>query len=663
MRGCSERRRSRQGRRWMAVTAMVGVIGLWPAGSAAAATPAPKPSTAGSTATPSASDTQAQVKAEKKAREEAAREQQASDAVTEQQDRAQAAAEAQETKLAAAGQRARASWESHGRPTRLILVKQRSIDLATDGRITRQLPRSGAALNLTQLDRIVPSDWLSIAGGTATLSAAIVLTRGTNLTLGGDVTALRLAGGESAADAASIFTGRGRLTLRKIGVHSFDTKTGGPIPPGPGRPFLVASGGRLDATDSTISDLGTDPSAPGARPGVSMGPGSTGTLLRTTLIRNSTGLKLDRTVGARLENVTVQESASEGLTLRGDLGTTLIGIVSDRNDGNGVLVTGPSSERPVTSISAAGNKKFGIALLGQTNTLVNDVRTARNAVGGLRVSWSTDITVRGMAAVGDPIGIYTHVGSGKIALEQVRVAEARRGLQVEKTTRGLQMSDSTIERSTIAGVSISGHEIELRDVAVTDSPTGLRVERGASEVATDRLRLTGGRDGIVALPATKNVVMRGMTANGVERSALRTMSPGLQMTGGLVVGGTTAVDAGAATTISDVMITQVDEGIRARSTEPISVHGTTIAAGSVGINVAEGSPTTLAASRIDALESVRGEVLQRGENTLSLPPLNLLGAIGIPLILLALVLEQVQSRRLRSYGGYGRNVAPSLPAA
>ena len=73
--------------------------------------------------------------------------------------------------------------------------------------------------------------------------------------------------------------------------------------------------------------------------------------------------------------------------------------------------------------------------------------------------------------------------------------------------------------------------------------------------------------------------------------------------------------------------------------------------------MAPGSPTTLTGSQIDALESIRGEVNQQGGNKLSLPPLNLIGAIGVPLIVLALVLEQVQAFRQRSVG-YGRRLAP-----
>ena len=66
---------------------------------------------------------------------------------------------------------------------------------------------------------------------------------------------------------------------------------------------------------------------------------------------------------------------------------------------------------------------------------------------------------------------------------------------------------------------------------------------------------------------------------------------------------------------------------------------------------------------MDALEAVHGVVQQRpGDNELSLPPLNLLGAIGVPLILLALVLEQVNAFRQRSVGNVRRRQPPPIPA-
>jgi len=42
---------------------------------------------------------------------------------------------------------------------------------------------------------------------------------------------------------------------------------------------------------------------------------------------------------------------------------------------------------------------------------------------------------------------------------------------------------------------------------------------------------------------------------------------------------------------------------------------------------------------VHGLEAIRGDVQQQGPNDLSLPPVSVLGAIGLPLILVAILLE------------------------
>ena len=142
--------------------------------------------------------------------------------------------------------------------------------------------------------------------------------------------------------------------------------------------------------------------------------------------------------------------------LRSDKATTITGVKSEENRGNGVLVVGPSADRPITGITASGNAAFGLALLGQTGSTIDGVNTARNKVGGVRVSWSTDVDLRGVSTLDDPIGVYTHVGSAGIKLERVRLTGARRGLQVGKTTRDLTISDSLIERARSPGWRSAG---------------------------------------------------------------------------------------------------------------------------------------------------------------------------------------------------------------
>ncbi len=202
----------------------------------------------------------------------------------------------------------------------------------------------------------------------------------------------------------------------------------------------------------------------------------------------------------------------------------------------------------------------------------------------------------------------------------------------------------------------------VRDTAVQDSATGVRIERGAGEVTADGVRLSGGTDGIVALSATTGVVVRNLTAQGVDRAAVRTASPGLRIQGGRITGGSTGIDALSATTVSGTMISDVEEGVRARAGAQVHVADVDVSALTTGVNAAAGSPIVLVGSRLDALQAVRGEVRLDGDNQLSLPPLNLLGAIGVPLVLLALILEQLHAFRQSSFGGFRRRLPPVCPA-
>ena len=81
---------------------------------------------------------------------------------------------------------------------------------------------------------------------------------------------------------------------------------------------------------------------------------------------------------------------------------------------------------------------------------------------------------------------------------------------------------------------------------------------------------------------------------------------------------------------------------------------------SVGIDTGEQSPVLLTRSHVHALEAVRGDALTaEGTNDLSLPPLNLLGAIGIPLVLLAVALQVIAALRGRRFGGDARRTPPA----
>jgi len=102
--------------------------------------------------------------------------------------------------------------------------------------------------------------------------------------------------------------------------------------------------------------------------------------------------------------------------------------------------------------------------------------------------------------------------------------------------------------------------------------------------------------------------------------------------------------------------------MRVRSPEPVRAENVAIEATSLGLDVSPGSPFVLSNSSVHALEAVRGVFGTEGVNDISLPPLNLLAAMGLPLIVLAIVLEQVHWFRQRKLGSDKRHKPPALPA-
>jgi hypothetical protein len=548
----------------------------------------------------------------------------------------------------------------------MVTIHADQIDVVSEGDLGQQVPVNGASLTLQELDRAVPRDWLTITDGTAMLDATVVLTRDAVLEVG-QVQTLQLAGGADVRDAASLHSGGGRLVLSGVTVTSVDRGTGQPVAAtAPGRPSItVSSGGRLDSTDTTISDLGATPTGTDTgRPGMLFNPGSTGSLVRTNLLRNTTGLQLSRSDGVRLDGVTVRESTGDGLVLTGDTATTMSGIHVEHNEGNGVLVNGDRSGRTITGVATAGNGDYGISVVEQTGTHITGVTTSADASGGLQLARSTDIVVTDFTATDQRAGVSTSPFSSNIVLDGVHTSGGNRGIVIDKSSHGVEIKNSTIENAEIDGVSVAAKQVVLTDVQVHGAHTGVKFERDAHDVQLNRVAVHGGRDAVVASAGTTGLVVTDLTAQGVESAGIRTASRDTRVVGGRITGGTTGIDATAAATVSNTMIDQAETGIRSRSMDPVVVTGVTIDALDVGVDAGTGSPFVLADSRVHALQSARGDIVYQGANDLSLPPLNVLSAIGIPMVALAVALELVHLLRQKRFGmRSARRRPPTIPVS
>jgi Right handed beta helix region len=618
---------------------------------------------------PSTADAAAQAAAQQAAAQQAA--QQAAQEAARQAALAakhQAELQAQAVKRAAqdaaAAQRGRVIWDRRGRPSKLVIVRATSIDSLAGGALVQRVVRNGRTVSLAALDSAIPTSWMSIQGDTARLDATVVLTPTTLLDVEG-VKSLQLAGGASGADAAILYTGSGRLQLRAVTVTSVDPASGQPVGANsPGRPYIVvAAAGRLDATDAQIDDLGTNPVGDDhGHPAVSFGRGSTGSLVGSALLRNSTGLVLAGSRGVRLQDVTADDSVQDGVVLRADRDTVLSGIKAERNGNDGVLVSGQASNRPITGISTTGNHAYGVSVTGQTGAEVSNLTLSGDQAGGLELSRVTNAKVHNITTADEPNGVFTHVNTTNVVLDAITVNGGRTGILEEKTTSGLHVTGSTINTVHVAGMEIGGHDTVLDGLTVNGSRTAIRVERGAAGLTADKVALVGGTDGLVTSGGTSGVVLNGLTTSSIGNDAIRSLSPGMKVNGGQISGGTTGMDLQASTTVTGLQIGLTSTGIRGRMSDPITLDDVKIDAVALGIDAQPGSKVSVRDCSVHALEAVRGTVSLLGVDDLSLPPLNLLGAIGLPLVALAVLLETFHLLRQRRFGPTRRMQPPLLAA-
>lgn len=565
---------------------------------------------------------------------------------------------------AAADQRGSVAWQHRGRPNKLVIIHQTSVDSIQDGQIVRHLVRNASTTTLQSLDAAIPAGWLTADGDTATLAAMVIVTPGATFDVTG-VATLRLVGGADPKDAANLYSGSGHIKMSGVTVTSVDPTTNAPVDPKmAGRPVIdVASSGRFDATDVTLSNLGTpqigeaDPQA-----AVTFGKKSTGTLTRTTLTANSIGLDLKRSQGVALQDVTVSGSTGDGIVLFADNGTTLGAVKVDHNGGNGVSVSGTGDGHPVTGITSSANGGYGLSLTGQANADIGGITLSGDQSGGMELNSVTGARVHDIVMTAEPVGVYMHVNCKDLTLDKLSLTGGRTSLAVEKSTSGLHVTGTTIDSPQVAGISIGGKQTTVDTTTIHNARTALRVERGAVDVSVTGLALTGGQDGVVTSGGTTGVVVKDLSSDGLVGDSIRNLGIGMQVTGGRINGGNVGLNLQAATTVTGTQVGVTTTGVRVRTAGVVTLADVTVNAVSLGVDVADGSHVSLRNSVVHAIQSIRGTITTIGNNDLSLPPLNLLGAIGVPLLFLAVGLEVAHLARSRKVGAPRRRpLPPAVP--
>jgi hypothetical protein len=622
--------------------------------------------------------------------------------------KARIAADRRAAQRASANTSAQATWARSGRPNQLAIVRGRHVDLVVDGRLTARVSRPAGPLTLAALSRLTPPGWLTLTDGVATLSASLALTAGTLLDNGPEVRTLVLRSGADTTTAAGIRVGRATLNLHDLTVLAPEPPaapgpagTGSAAPAGQHGYLVAGSGGTMTITDATLDGLGTPPPAkppgpapdtpsaapgtpvgapaagapapahaPGApapspapagprlEPGLEFGPGSTGSVLRTTLTGNGIGVRLNRSRGVHLDTVTVIRSRSDGLRLTGDQGTTLVSVHSQHNGGNGALVDGPSTDRPISGLDTLANNGFGLAIVRQNGIRISQVSTAADMGGGIRLTGTTGAVATDVSATDEPVGLLVNGASERLQLSDVRTDGGARGIVATGSVHRVDLASSQVTGAALTGVSISASDAAVRQVAVDDCLVGLRIAGHAARAAVSDTRISGGHSGVLIGPNTSAVTLSRVTT-GVSGTGVSTAGPGTIIDLTRIDGGLTGINARAATTITASSVGGAAEGVHSGPGAWITGTRLDLLAAASGIKVEPGGRFVLTDSRVRAHVALRGAVTLLGRNTVSPPPFNWVGAFGVLFVGVALLLQLLHRRRVRR--GVRTVVGPLAP--
>jgi Right handed beta helix region len=596
--------------------------------------------------------------------------------------KAQAAVNRRAAQRAASAASALANWNRTGRPNQLVIVRGRHIDLVVNGRMTNRVVRAAGPLTLATLSKYLPAGWLSVPGnGSAQLTASVVLTAGTLLDNGPDVHVLNLASGPSSNTAAGLWVGHATLNLHGLTVNAVDPPAGTPAATAQ-RGFLVAgSGGTLNVADATLTNLGAPPPAkpvvapapapgtravPGARTppapvpapvvlpagtrnesGIVFSPGSTGSVVRSTLKGNGVGLKLAGSRNVHLDTVTMTQSKADGLVLRGDQGTTLKAVHSQHNAGNGVLVNGPSSPRPISGFDTQGNQRFGLAVIRQNQPQISNVTGVGDEAGGVRLTATTGAAVTNVSSTDSPVGLVANGGSNHLKLTGVHTRGGLRGIVATGGVSALEIASAQVADAGRAGIAVAATDANLHQITVSGSTTGLQISGRAARTTVTDAHISGGHTGIRVGRGASVVALNQVSTDGVSGTGISTAAPGTKISNARVTGGTTGINARAAADITTASVTGVNEAIHSGPAVQVTGKQVDLLAAATGVKVDPNGVFLMTDSRVRAHLALRGQVDLFGTNTISPPPFNWVGAFGVLFIALAFLLELAHFIRQR----------------
>jgi hypothetical protein len=279
------------------------------------------------------------------------------------------------------------------------------------------------------------------------------------------------------------------------------------------------------------------------------------------------------------------QSKSDGLVLRGDQGTTMNAVSSRNNAGNGVLVDGPSSPRPITRIDTRANQRFGLAVIRQNQPQISNVTSVHDQAGGIRLTTTSGAILTNVSSADSPLGLLANGGSNHLKLTGIHTSGDVNGIIGTEGVSALEITSAQITDAAGAGIALAATDANLHQITISGSPTGLQLNGRAARTRVTDVHISGGHIGIRIAPRASGVALNQVTTDGVRDTGISTASPGTKIANTRVIGGTTGINARAAADISTTSITSVDEAIHSGPAVQVTGQQVDLLAATTGVKV------------------------------------------------------------------------------
>jgi hypothetical protein len=387
---------------------------------------------------------------------------------------------------------------------RTIALRHNRIDLYLDGQWVRAMAFDAQRpVTLGQvLVAVHDPTYLRRTGSTVELRAALIQTAGSSLVVGApDVSQLRL------EDAPGVMLGGSGAQVRFDHVHvtSWDDRPAAPdTQADDGRPFvLYQRGSRLAITDSTFSYLGGHDSP---TQGVTCRLGCTATIAGSLFEHNGTGAVLSAAGSVVLSNDQFVTNDDDGLVANG-ASTRLQadGVTATGNGGDGIALSRGLPHAHLADLTVDNNSEAGVSLAaGVVDVVMQQVSALQNGATGMTIDGANGVTLSGVTAQRDHIGIRVTGGSSGVSLDNASLSSnSQFGLSADDapklalhhlTVRGpglhgldLSATGATFDSSTVAGVRDAvrlSQSATLTQVTINDVVRGIVVDGNAHLTAT-----------------------------------------------------------------------------------------------------------------------------------------------------------------------------------